>query len=69
MLVFDYGMLRACRRAIQLKQSDVAQVLHCTAATISNIENGKVQLKADDLACLAELYQQNVNDFYVERLE
>ena len=68
MLVFDYGRLRECRRVLRLKQKDVAAVLHCTAATVSNMENGKVRVPADDLAVLAELYKTKINEFYVERL-
>ena len=55
MLVFDYGKLREVRRALHLKQSDTAAVMKCTAATISNIENGKVKIPAADLAVNAIL--------------
>lgn len=69
MIVFDYGKLREARRALHLKQSDVAHVLNCTAATISNIENGKVKIPAVDLAVLAGFYKKNISEFYVERLD
>ncbi len=69
MLVFDYGALRTVRRALHFKQSDAAAVMKCTAATISNIENGKVKISAVDLATLAGFYQRDIDEFYVERLD
>lgn len=65
---FDYGQLRLLRRARKLKQADVAKVLCVTAATVSNMENGKVKVPAEDIMTLANFYEVDVGTFFKERL-
>lgn len=68
-MIFNYGALRAARRAQKLHQTDVAAVLHCTASTISHLENEHTKITAETFGILCDLYAiENINSFFVKGL-
>lgn len=64
---FDCGQMRLARRARKMKQQDAADILHVSAASIANMENGRVRTSAEDLALLADAYDVDVAVFFKER--
>lgn len=64
---FDCGQMRLARRARKMKQQDAADILHVSAASIANMENGRVRTSAKDLAILADAYGVDIAVFFKER--
>lgn len=56
--------IRESRRQKGLTQSDVAEVLDKTAATVSDIERGKIQVSAADLYKIANLLNKPIEYFF-----
>lgn len=51
--------LKAIRKELNLKQTDLAQILSTTVVTLSDIETGKKKPSIDVLFILSELYRVN----------
>ena len=56
-----YERIRNLREDHDLKQEDLAKVLHCTQACYSNYENGKRDIPVEVLDALADYYQVSVD--------
>ena len=56
-----YERIRNLREDHDLKQEDLAKVLHCTQACYSNYENGKRDIPIEVLDALADYYQVSVD--------
>ncbi len=56
-----YRKIRDLREDSDLKQKDVANVLHCSQQVYSNYELGQRDIPTDILIALAEFYHTNVD--------
>ena len=68
MIAFDSGQLRIARRNVKprLKLKDVADIMGFkTAASVANRENGLTSTTADELAKFANLYNVDVQTFFI----
>ena len=61
-----YERIRNLREDKDLKQEDVARVLHCSQACYSNYENGKRDVPTAVLHTLADFYGVSV-DYLIGR--
>lgn len=69
MWVFDFDRLRQLRKQKKMHQKDVGAQLGCTASSISKIELGETAVTAEDLARLANIYDdKNLADFFVQKV-
>ena len=71
-----YERIRNLREDRDLKQGDLAALLHCTQACYSNYENGKRDIPTEVLCTLSDFYgvsidyllgKTNVKDPYPKR--
>lgn len=69
MKVFDYGQLRIARRNAKLTLRDVAKSLFLSASCLTEKENGRVRVFADELGAFAKLYNVSLEDFFVEKID
>lgn len=51
-----YERIRALREDNDLKQEDLAKLLHCTQACYSNYENGRRDIPTEVLQILADFF-------------
>lgn len=58
--------IKEIRKEKNLTQNDIAQYLNKTAATVSDIERGKIQVSAADLYTLARALNKPIEYFYGE---
>jgi transcriptional regulator with XRE-family HTH domain len=58
--------IKEARTALKMTQQDVANRLNKTAAAVSDLERGKVQISAGDLSELADLFNKPIEYFYGE---
>ena len=56
-----YERIRDLREDRDLKQSDIAAILHCTQACYSNYENGKRDIPTEVLGLLADFYAVSID--------
>ena len=56
-----YGRIRALREDKDLKQEDLAELLHCTQACYSNYENGRRDIPTEVLQTLAKYYNVSID--------
>ena len=56
-----YERIRNLREDRDLKQEDIARLLHCTQACYSNYETGKRDIPTDVLCRLADYYRVSVD--------
>ena len=56
-----YERIRNLREDHDLKQEDLAKLLHCTQACYSNYENGKRDIPTEVLRTLAHLYNVSID--------
>ena len=56
-----YERIRELREDRDLKQEDLAQLLHCTQACYSNYENGKRDIPTEVLRTLANFYGVSID--------
>lgn len=71
MINFDPGQLRIARRNVnpRLKLKHVADKMGFkTAASVANRENGLTSTTADELAEFANLYNVDVQNFFILRV-
>ena len=61
-----YHRIRDLREDHDLKQEDLAKLLHCTQACYSNYENGRRDIPTEVLKALADFYNVSV-DYLLER--
>ena len=56
-----YERIRDLREDNDLKQEDLAKLLHCTQACYSNYENGKRDIPTEVLNTLADYYGVSID--------
>ena len=56
-----YERIRNLREDHDLKQEDIARLLHCTQACYSNYETGKRDIPTEVLRTLADFYHVSVD--------
>lgn len=56
-----YERIREMREDKDLKQKDMARLLHCTQVCYSNYENGKRDIPTDVLKALAEYHNTSAD--------
>ena len=56
-----YERIRNLREDHELKQEDIARLLHCTQACYSNYETGKRDIPTEVLIQLAHLYHTSTD--------
>ena len=65
-MTFDYtylgSLLKGARESVNMKQSEVAELIGCTSANISSWERGKSKIDIESLVSLSKIYQINFND-------
>ena len=61
-----YQRIRNLREDRDLKQSDLAELLHCTQACYSNYENGRRDIPTEVLRTLADFYGVSI-DYLLDR--
>lgn len=65
-MAFDYthlgNLLREARETVNMKQSEVAQLIGCTASNISSWERAKSKIDIDSLVSLCDIYEIDFND-------
>lgn len=61
-----YRRIKDLREDHDLKQEDLAKLLHCTQACYSNYENGRRDIPTEVLKALADFYNVSV-DYLLER--
>lgn len=69
MKVFDYGQLRIARRNAKLTLKEAAKSLFLSASCLTEKENGRVRVFADELGAFAKLYNVSLEDFFVEKID
>ena len=57
----QYKRIRDLREDADLKQSDIAEMLHCSQQVYSNFELGQRDIPTDVLIRLANFYKTNVD--------
>ncbi len=57
----QYKRMRDLREDADLKQSDIAEMLHCSQQVYSNYELGQRDVPTDVLIRLANFYKTNVD--------
>lgn len=62
-------IVRETRKQKGLTQSDIANVLDKTPATVSDIERGKIQISASDLSKIAGVLNKPIEYFFGESFE
>ncbi len=68
MLVYDFTALRTARRLKGMKLQEVADILGVSAATVANIENGKVKGNVSRLLDLVKIYDLGPSDLFVDKI-
>lgn len=63
-----YMRIRNLREDRDLKQSDIAQLLHCTQACYSHYENGTRDIPLEVLQTLADFYHVST-DYLLNRTD
>lgn len=56
-----YERIRNLREDRDLKQEDIARLLHCTQACYSNYETGKRDIPTEVLRTLADFYHVSID--------
>mgnify|MGYP002547466913 FL=1 len=56
-----YERIRNLREDHDLKQEDIARLLHCTQACYSNYETGKRDIPTEVLRALADFYHVSID--------
>ena len=56
-----YGRIRNLREDHDLKQEDIARLLHCTQACYSHYETGKRDIPTEVLRTLADFYHVSID--------
>ncbi len=56
-----YERIRNLREDHDLKQEDIARLLHCTQACYSNYETGKRDIPTEVLRALADYYHVSID--------
>ena len=56
-----YERIRNLREDHDLKQADIARLLHCTQACYSNYETGKRDIPTEVLRTLADFYHVSID--------
>ena len=56
-----YERIRNLREDHDLKQEDIARLLHCTQACYSNYETGKRDIPTEVLRTLADFYHVSID--------
>ncbi len=57
----QYTRIRDLREDADLKQSDIAKLLHCSQQVYSNYELGQRDIPTDILIALADIHRTNVD--------
>ena len=65
-MFMKFKNLRAIREDHDIKQKDIAAVLHVSQNTYSQYENGVISLTADVLIRLSDYYQVSI-DYLLDR--
>ncbi len=68
LIEFDCGQLRLARRHVKKKQLEVAKELGYSPSTLCQIENGKRDVSADEIARLSNYYNINIRNLFPERI-
>ena len=65
-MTFDYtylgSLLKGARESVNMKQSEVAELIGCTSANVSSWERGKSKIDIESLISLSKIYQIDFND-------
>lgn len=65
-MIFDYSylgnLLKDAREAVNMKQSEVAELIGCSAANISSWERAKSKIDIESLVSICDIYKVNFND-------
>ena len=65
-MTFDYtylgSLLKDARESVNMKQSEVAELIGCTSANVSSWDRGKSKIDIESLVSLSKIYQINFND-------
>lgn len=65
-MIFDYthlgNLLKGARESIDMKQSEVAELIGCSAANISSWERAKSKIDIESLVSLCNIYGINFSD-------
>lgn len=69
MKIFDAGQLRLARRNAKLTLRDAAKLLFLSVSCLTEKENGRVRVFADELGAFARLYNVSVEDFFVKKID
>ena len=69
MKIFDAGQLRIARRNAGLTLRDVAKSLFLSVSCVTEKENGRVRVFADELPVFAKLYNVSLENFFVEKID
>ena len=66
-LIFWGNLLRVLRREHHLTQAEIAEILHTSRQNYSNLETGRTQPSAEQIAILSHIYDKDViNNMPVE---
>lgn len=66
---FDPGQLRLARRNAKLTLREAAKSLFLSVSCLTEKENGRVRVFADELPAFARLYNVGVETFFVEKID
>lgn len=65
-MTFDYtylgSLLKDARESVNMKQSEVSDLIGCTSSNISSWERGKSKIDIESLVLLCNIYQINFNE-------
>lgn len=67
MTIFDFTALRLFRKKAHLSQTEVAKAIGCSAATLTNWENGKTDVPVQKLKAMMILYGASPSDFIINK--
>ena len=66
---FDPGQLRLARRNAKLTLKDAAKLLFLSVSCLTEKENGRVRVFADELNAFAKLYNIDIETFFIEKFD
>ena len=67
-LIFWGNLLRSLRREYNLTQAEVAELLHTSRQNYSNIETGRTQPSAEQIAILSEIYEKDLIQYVINNM-
>lgn len=65
---FDPGQLRLARRNAKLTLREAAKSLFLSVSCLTEKENSRVRVFADELPAFAKLYNVSLENFFVEKI-